>query len=129
MSLTHAKPMLLQGMIQGFGSHSELIMKGVDTVQLLGLIGKGKELETKKKFTHSDNVGEDPIELDINANDCPKGILSSQSIASFSSEMNPSKHKEVCGACCIVCMVLILIAIRHRRLLHQQKRRLMEVSP
>ena len=74
-------------------------MKGVDTVQLLGLIGESKRLEMKQKSTHNHSIGENPIELDKTANDYPDGILSSHSIASFSSEMSLSKHEEVCGTC------------------------------
>lgn len=84
--------------MQVYGSHSELAVKGVDTMQLLGLIGEGKEREKHDSFVYKDNtvVVEDSTELEVKASDCSEAIIPAHSLASLSSEKSCSKHEEVC---------------------------------
>ena len=43
-----------QGEVLIYGSHSELVERGVDTKQLLGLIKEGDEKEKKNEFSYED---------------------------------------------------------------------------
>lgn len=43
-----------QGEVLIYGSHSELVERGVDTKQLLGLIKEGDEKEKKDEFSYED---------------------------------------------------------------------------
>ena len=49
----------MQGEVLIYGTHSELIGRGVDTTQLLGLIKEGDEKKEEEDFSYEDNDVED----------------------------------------------------------------------
>ena len=61
---------VFQGEVLIYGSHSELVERGVDTKQLLGLIKEGDEKQRKDEFSYEDTDVGVPTEQQLKPEKC-----------------------------------------------------------
>ena len=74
-----------QGEVVIYGSHSELIERGVDTKQLLGLIKEGDEKQSKNEFSYEDVDVEEQIERKTDQQKCNPFTLKCAQYCSYYS--------------------------------------------